>query len=119
MLGDGRVLADNVAYECFAIGVRFPEQQEETGRTASGERTQVMVRDQNGFVRLSTPFLNALGKQYPGLIDFYGMLVFAATFPSEPEKKASSPPSTSKPSSAAGDTIPSTGDKPSEPAPAA
>jgi len=89
--------------ECFALGVRFPDVQED-GPAQSGVPLKKMTRDAQGFARLSREFLGQLDQRYPGLIDAYGVLIFNATVPSEQEKKASSPPSTETPSSAADST---------------
>lgn len=81
--------------DCFRLGVRFPRAQE-SWRAADGTTARVVTRDESGFPKLSLGFVEALEASYPGIVDFYGELIFAASFPSEPEKKASSPPSTPK-----------------------
>jgi hypothetical protein len=111
-------LLRNIAYECFALAARF-KGQAESQRMPDGTEVEAIERDANGFLRLSTTFMNGIDRANPGLVDFFGMLIFNASFPSEAVKKASSPPSTVTPLSEAAATSPSTGGEPQEKAPAA
>ncbi len=84
--------------ECFRLGVRFPGAGE-TVNMGDGVSERIVSPDVTGFPKLALGFVEYLEENYPGIVDFYGGLIFAASFPSEPEKKASSPSSTAKPSS--------------------
>ena len=100
-------LVRNIAYECFALAARIkgmPEKQ----KMPDGTEEEAIERDANGFLRLSKAFMNGLDRGNKGMVDFFGMLVFHASFPTEAVKKASSPPSTGTPSSEADATSPST-----------
>jgi hypothetical protein len=80
---------------CFRIAVDFPQAPEkftDSSGKDNGRSTRV-----HGIRMLADPFCFALEVKYPGIIAFYGQLIYAATFPSEAEKKASLPPSTQKP----------------------
>lgn len=112
-----QVLVRNLFYECFALGARFKGQAEQQ-QMPDGSKAVSMVRDANGFLRLSDEVMDGLEVTYPGLIDFFGELIFTASFPTEAEKKASSLPSTGTLSLVAADTDPSTGAAQSEKAPA-
>lgn len=74
----------------FRMGVDFPDAPETIGLATGG--TGSKTERWRGFVVLSDGFVRALKAQYPGIVMFYGKLVFDSSFPSEPEKKASSPP---------------------------
>lgn len=114
-IGAGQILLDNLFYECFALGARFkgqPDQQQ----MPDGTTVETVERDGNGFLRLSKVFLNAVDRDNPGLVNFIGGLILHGSFPTATEKKASSPPSTEKPSSAAEGTSPSTEGAASDPA---
>ena len=115
---DGAAPMENVVLDCFALGARLPSMPE-AGRSPAGEQVATMARDAYGFHRISMPTLNALDRRYPGIISFFGMRIFEATFPSEPEKKASSPGFTGPQSAEGGDTNPSTAGEPSAKAQAA
>lgn len=111
----GQVLLDNLFYECFALGARF-KWQADSQQMPDGTTVETIERDANGFLRLSKVFLNAVDRDNPGLVNFIGNLILTGSFPSAVEKKASSPPSTEKPSSAAEGTSPSTEGASPEPA---
>jgi len=95
---------------CFRIGVEFPGASEEYKRESTGQSGFRLWERVRGVRMLSEPFVAALEAKYPGMVEFYGSLIFNATFPSEPEKKASSPQSTKTPSSAAGTSMAGTVD---------
>ena len=88
-----------IAAECFALAVRFPDMQE-VATARNGTKVSTMER-RGDFTVLSDAFLQHLDEKLPGLINFFGNLIFEATYPSLAEKKASSPPSTETPSLAA------------------
>ncbi len=96
----GQVLLANLAYECFALGARFKGQPDEQAMP-DGTTVETIERDANGFLRLSRAVMNGIDRDYPGLVNFIGNLILNASFASAIEKKASSPPSTETPSSAA------------------
>lgn len=95
---------------CFRIGVEFPGASEEYKRESTGQTGFRLWDRVKGIRMLSEPFVAALEARYPGIVEFYGKLIFSATFPSEPEKKASSPQSTRTQSSAAETTTAGTAD---------
>jgi len=86
---------------CFRIAVDFPEAPNET-RDQRGVRLQRIVKER-GLRLLSNEWVAHIEQAYPGIVRFYGDLVFAASFPTNDEKKASSPPSTPPLSSPPGD----------------
>jgi len=102
-----QVLIDNVFFEGFALGARFKGQPDEQVMP-DGTRVETVERDANGFLRLSRAFMNGVDRDNPGLVNFIGSLIINGSFATSLEKKASSPQSTEKPSSAAGETNPST-----------
>jgi len=91
---------------CFRIGVDFKgapaaiPDADGTEHALSGK--------ERGIRMLPLNFVAHLQDTYPGMIEFYGGLVFTSSFLSEFEKKASSPPSTPTPSSAADSTTDTT-----------
>jgi len=98
---------ESMYYDCFVLAARFkgaPEAQAMPDGTTEG----MLERNGDGFVTLSDAFITGLDHEHPGLVTFFGELIFGNTWPKAVEKKASSPPSTETPSSAAGDTSPST-----------
>lgn len=86
---------------CFRIGVDFPGGPEESPPDAKGVRHPRIVREK-GVRMLSEEFVAGLELKNRGIVEFYGKLIWTATFASEQEKKALSPPSTGTPSSGAG-----------------
>lgn len=96
----------------FRIAVDMPEapikiaagQDKETGETIYRER---VVRDK-GYRLLAKEFVDHLERAHKGIVSFYGRMIWEATFATESEKKASSPPSTTTPSSETGETPPAT-----------
>lgn len=97
-------MPSDVAYlECFRIAVRL-EGAPEVGETSSGKKVPTVVRE-GKFLKLSDEFCRSLDKRYTAeFAEVYGAVAFSMTFPSEQEKKASSPPSTPSQSSEAGGT---------------
>jgi hypothetical protein len=81
----------------FRIGVEFPTGPESL-RDQAGARHSRTARER-GIRMLNEEFVEYLARRYPGIVAFYGNLIFAATFATDAEKKASSPPSTPPPSS--------------------
>jgi hypothetical protein len=84
---------------CFRIGVDFAGAPDGIG-TPDGTIHPRIVKDR-GTRMLALEFVAAMEAQHPGIVSFYGGLIYKATWPTEVEKKASSPPSTLTPSSAA------------------
>ncbi len=82
----------------FRIGVDFPSGPESI-RDFAGARHPRTVREK-GIRMLSEGFCEHLARRYPGIVSFYGNLIFSATFATVAEQKASSPPSMPPPSSA-------------------
>lgn len=101
----------------FRIACSFKGAGESMGQDPETGAKRKIVVNERGFWMLSEAVVADLDKVFPGLIAFYGHLVFAASFLSEVEKKASSPPSIQTPSSAEGSTVATT--EPSPPAGAA
>lgn len=95
---------------CFRLGVDFGGKEDQID--VDGARRKLIVRE-NGVRMLAEPFVAHLERAYPGIVGFYGGLIFNASMPSPAEKKASSPPSTQTPSSAAASTQDTTGASPS------
>ena len=83
---------------CFRIGVSF-DGVEEQSRGPDGERRRVTVRER-GIQMMANEVVADLEIAYPGIVMFYGKLIFDSSFLTEAEKKASSQPSTPMPSSA-------------------
>lgn len=98
---------------CFRIGVNFPGLEEINDPSGSGVKHGVIVNER-GIRMLAEPFVQQLEITYPGIVGFYGRLIFDGSRTTEKEKKASSPPSTPTPSSEAASTA-ATSD-PSQPA---
>lgn len=99
---------------CFRIGVDFKDapatiKVNEGYETVEHDR---VVKDK-GLRMLSLEFVADLEAKYPGIVSFYGGLIYRATYPDETEKKASSPPSMPTPSSAAESTTAITEPSPS------
>lgn len=96
----------------FRIGVDFPSAPESFKVAQSnddGTQEEVTVSRtvrEKGIRMLAEPFVQYLETKHPGIVLFYGGLIFNGTFPSEPEKKASSPQSTQKQSPEAASTKP-------------
>lgn len=85
---------------CFRIGVRFPGAPEVLADRSTGQTGLPVTVREKGIRMMALPVVEDLDRRYPGMVSFYGRLIYAATFPSDQEKKASSPPSTASPSSA-------------------
>jgi hypothetical protein len=86
---------------CFRIGVSFPGAPDTYARESTGQQGLSKTERNQGLRMLALPFVQALEEKYPGITGFYGGLIFNATFPSEDEKKASSPQPTLTQSSGA------------------
>lgn len=84
---------------CFRIGVDFVGAPDEIA-TPDGSRHARIVKER-GVRMLAHEFVSAMETAQPGIVSFYGGLIYKATWPTETEKKASSPPYTLTPSSAA------------------
>lgn len=105
---------------CFRIGVDFPDApstirynyKDADGNHQEGAAKRVVL--ERGIRMLASEFVAQLEHDYKGIVAFYGKLIYEATYPSEVEKKASSPQSMQTPSSAAESTTATT-----EPSPAA
>lgn len=95
---------------CFRIGVDFAGK--ETQGTPDAVMHDIIVK-QDGIRMLAEPFVAALERSHPGLIGFYGKLIWDGSRSTDAEKKASSPPSTPTPSSAEGSTAATTEPSPS------
>lgn len=78
----------------FRIGVGFPGVEEQ--RMPDGTKRKIVVNEK-GIFMLAEPFVNALVKKHPGIVNFYGGLIIKGSVATETEKKASSPPSTPTP----------------------
>ncbi len=87
---------------CFRIGVDFPGEPEEI-QTPDQIRHPRVVKER-GVRMLAPEFISDLETRYPGMVAFYGGLIYRATYPEDAVKKASSPPSTQTPSSVAAST---------------
>lgn len=87
---------------CFRIGVDFIGAPDMVG-TTDGVLHHRIVKER-GVRMLAQEFVSAMETSQPGIVSFYGGLIYRATWPTETEKKASSPPSTQTPSSAAEST---------------
>jgi hypothetical protein len=101
----------------FRIGCSFKGAGDSMGQDPGTGIKRKIVVNEKGIWMLSEAVVADLVKAFPGLLEFYGNLVFAASFLSDSEKKASSPPSTPTPSSAEASTAATT--EPSPPVGAA
>ena len=97
---------------CFRIAVSF-EGMEESTQIATGARERLTVKD-HGVRMLALEVVDDLITKYPGMVEFYGNLVFQASFLSDSEKKASSPPSMPTPSSAEASTADTMAQQPAQ-----
>lgn len=91
---------------CFRIGVDFPDEKP-TYTDAGGAVKQKTVKEK-GIRMLADEYSRALDAAYPGIVKFYGSLIFNAAFATEAEKKASSlqsTPSQSAPTTASEETV--------------
>ena len=95
---------------CFRMAVRFKD-TEEKAKTPDGLEHRLVVKER-GVWMLSLGFVDSIIDNYPGLMEFYGNLVFMASFLSDAEKKALSPLSTATPSSAVASTADTTAPSP-------
>lgn len=104
---DGEGTVSRMFAVCFRLGAEFKAGDGEDFRVElpSGEVATGMQRTvKEGHLRmLAKEFVDALDINYPGLVDFYGALIWQASVPSVQEKKASSPPST--PQKSTSDTV--------------
>lgn len=92
----------HMKYMCFQLGVRFPDAPEAEPINKDFVAPTLVPDDLGlGFKLLNPDFVDFLEEQSPGIVDMYGKLVYSAGVPTDAEKKASSPPSTERPSSAA------------------
>ncbi len=82
---------------CFRMAVRFRDMEEST-TGADGNKHRMVVKEK-GVWMLALELVDDIMTKYPGMVEFYGHLVFMSSFLSDAEKKASSPPSTPTPSS--------------------
>jgi hypothetical protein len=114
----GRSASERIYRACFRLAVSIEGLRDTwPDPKGSGKEFPSLVRE-NGFVMLSNGVVDYFAARYPtdrkrpddrpGMVDFYGMHVYAASTLSEIEKKASSLPSTLMPSSAAEAKTPST-----------
>jgi len=102
--------ANRAWLRCFRMAVRFKD-AEESATGADGQSHRMMVKEK-GIWMLSLGFVDHLIDTYPGMMEFYGHLVFMASFLGDAEKKASSPPSTPTPSSVEASTADTTAPSP-------
>lgn len=86
---------------CFRIAVAFPDLGGTIG-DAGGAQHPTVVKER-GTRMLATELVAHLEAAYAGIVTFYGAKVYAASFPSAAEKKASSPQS--MPTRSASDTV--------------
>jgi hypothetical protein len=110
----GVVLEHLLYRDCFILAARFEGAPDEQ-RMPDGTMVQTLER-KGDFIVLSEAFMKGLNEENPGLSRTLGEAIFHLSFPTATEKKASSPPSTEKPSSAAEGISPSTEGVASEPA---
>ena len=82
---------------CFRIAVEFKGARTEFTVEHTGHKAKRIVKER-GIKMLADEFVTYVEENQPGIIAFYGQLVFSASFLSPAEKKASSPPSTPTPS---------------------
>jgi hypothetical protein len=85
---------------CFRLAVRFKDAAESYTVESTGAGGLRTIERVAGFAVLAEGFCNNLRFEYPGMVEFYGALIWTASMPTEPEKKASSPPLTTTPLSA-------------------
>lgn len=95
---------------CFRMAVSF-EGAEDAGKDEYGARRR-MTSKVRGIPMMANEVVADLERTYPGLVGFYGGLVFNASFLGDVEKKASSPPSTATPSPAVASTADTTAPSP-------
>ncbi len=81
---------------CFRIAVDFKGVRDEYVDYKGRKWPRIV--NQRGMKMLSKEFSDGMEDAHPGIQAFYGNLIFAASFLSPAEKKASSPPSTPTPS---------------------
>jgi len=91
---------------CFRIGVDFKGAPAAVPDTDGVEHA--LSGKERGIRMLPLGFVGHMQDSYPGMIEFYGALVFQSSFLAEIEKKASSPPSMPTPSSGADSTADTT-----------
>ncbi len=100
---DNPIEAFMLAYEmCFRIAVEFPELPAKVNDAGGAEHERLQLV--KGTRMLADEWVRGLKQAYPGIVTFYGRRVYEASVPSEPEKKASSPPSIATPSSEVANT---------------
>lgn len=84
---------------CFRIGADFDAAAEQI-TDADGVKHKLIGKAW-GTRMLAEPLVADIEERYPGLVYFYGRLIYDASYLTHIEKKASSPPSTATPSLAA------------------
>ena len=87
----------------FRLAVNFPGKEDQRDEEDQSVKHSI-VENEKGRDMLAEEFVKALMEEYPGIVAFYGSRIINASRPTAAEKKASSPPSTSTPSSAAEST---------------
>lgn len=97
---------------CFRMGVDFVGTETLNDPDGTGAKFSIIVKDR-GIRMLAEPFVTQLERDYPGMVAFYGALIWNGSTLTEPEKKASSPPSTPTPFSAEASTAATTAPSPS------
>jgi hypothetical protein len=96
------------AYDmAFRMGCSFPDAPQVLTDAASGS-TYPLVTKWQGHRVLSDGFVRHLKARYPAISTFYGRLIHAASFLTEAEKKASSPPPTPTRSVGGTEQVPTT-----------
>lgn len=85
--------------KCFRIAVSFSGMQE-SATDAEGVKHRMTVKPK-GTPMLAPEVAEHMERTYPGMTAFYGELIYKASFLSDAEKKALSPPSIETPSAAA------------------
>lgn len=115
MFGDGSALEawTRATLACFRMACDFPDAPTEIMTPEDQARHSRVAKD-HGVRMLAPEFVADIEARYPGMVSFYGALIYRATHPQDAEKKASSPPPTLKPSSVEASTTAIT-----EPSPAA
>ncbi len=93
--GFGRTLL-----RAFRLAVEFEDAPDQI-RDAGGDDHRIRGKE-FGFSMLAQEIVEDLETRYPGIVNFYGGLIYRASVLTDSEKKASSPQSTATPSSAAG-----------------
>ena len=81
---------------CFRIGCNFPGMRFVTDVEGA---THDMIVKEHGCRMIAAEACAAFDKAYPSMAQFYGLKIFAASFATDAEKKASSQPSTARKSS--------------------